>query len=112
MSFRERTYKMDEITIDSAYYDDIQTIARLVIDRYKSVGSLRNPYAEAANMLKGVKHRNEQAFSNDAKNEVHLNNSELWALNAAIDDLSKEPHPDMSVKTLRLLSNYLSQFNK
>ena len=103
---------MNKIKINAEYYNDVQTIARLVIERYKCVTNLSNPYAQAANMLKAVKHRNELAFSNIEKNEVHLNNSELWALNTAIDDLSTEPHPDMSAETLCLLSNYLRQFNK
>ena len=103
---------MDKIKINAEYYNDIQTIAKLVIDRHKSADSLRNLYAEAANMLKGVKHRNELAFSSENENVTYLNNSELWALKTAIDDLSTEPHPDMAIKTLHSLSNYLRQFNK
>ena len=102
---------MDKIKINAEYYNDVQTIARLVIERYKCVTNLRNQYAEAANMLKGVKHRNELAFSGENDTVTYLSSTELWALNVAIDDLSTDPHPDMPMKKLDVLREYLKQFS-
>ena len=102
---------MDKIKINAEYYNDVQTIARLVIDRYRCVTNLSNRYAEAANMLKGVKHRNELAFSGENETITYLSHTELWALNAAIDDLTTDPHLDMSMEKLGALSEYLKQFS-
>lgn len=103
--------KVDKIKINAEYYNDVQTISRLVIERYKCVTNLRNQYAEAANMLKAVKHRNELAFSGENETITYLRRAELWALNAAIDDLATEPHPDMPMDKLNVLSEYLKQFS-
>ena len=103
---------VNRFEITTLYYNDIQIVARLVINRHRSASSPINPYVEAANILKRVKHRNELTYTQDGQVNIYLNRDELWALNTAIDDLLTAPSPDISAEKLNLLQNYLRQFNK
>ena len=103
---------MKEFIVDSKYYDDIQLIIGIAIKRYRAKDILKDRYAEMTAILKGVKHRNELAYSpNIEEITIRLNGNELWALKLAVDDLISYPSDQVSVDTLRILGDYLKQFD-
>ena len=65
-----------------------------------------------ATILKGVKHRNELAYSPSTEEIIiRLNGNELWALRLAVDDLISYPNNQVSVNNLHTFYDYLKQFD-
>ena len=103
---------MRNFIIDPKYYEDVQIIIGIAIKRYSSKDRFENPYAEMAAILQSDKHCTELAYSpNIEEIIIHLNGNELWALNLAVDDLISYPSDQVSVGTLRILGDYLKQFD-
>ena len=103
---------MKEFIIDPKYYYDIQYIISIAIKRYSSENILQDGYTEMAAALKGVKHRNELAYSPNLEEiTIRLNRGELWNLKLAIDDLINDPCGDIASSSLSALNTYLKQFD-
>ena len=103
---------MKEYIIDTRYYYDIQLIIRFTINRYSAKNILQSKYAEAAAILKGVKHCSELAYSPNIEDIIiRINGNELWALKAVVDDLITDPCDDIEIDTLNKFCDYLNQFD-
>ena len=103
---------MKEFIVDPRYYYDIQLIIGETIKRHSSKDIYQNQYTEASSMLKGIKHRNELIYSPNIEEIIsRLNGNELWALKLAIDDLISDPSDDIAIDSLRVIYDYLKQFD-